>query len=312
MPIGLLAIIWAASILPEEPPGRDQSFDVPGAALSGGALFALLLALSEGEAWGWTSPATAALVALFVVLGAAFILVERTAVQPLIDLALFRIRPFAAGLASVLVAFSGLFTATFLLPFLLEQGKGYTPAEAGLLLTPLPLSMAIIAPFSGAAADRFGSRVLASAGIAIMVLGLLSLTQLPVDFSIPDLTWRLVVIGVGQGMFMSPNSSAVLGSVPGRRVGTASGTLAQMRVTGQALGIALSAAVVASRLTVYLGGLGAAPTPVQQHVALAAAIQDAFLVAALVAGIGIFTSLVRGSGRAVETKTPISGVSKAS
>ncbi len=291
LPIGIVALLWASRVLPEEEPGRGQSFDVRGAGLSGAALFCLLLALSEGQGWGWTSPLTLGLVGGFLVLGWAFIAAERSSLQPLIDLALFRIRSFSFGLASVVVAFSGLFTATFLLPFLLEQGAGFSPIEAGLLLMPVPVSMAIVAPFSGSASDRFGPGVLASTGMAIMVLALLSLTRLPVDFAIPDLTWRLVLLGVGQGLFMSPNSSAVLGSVPVRRVGTASGTLAQMRVTGQALGIALSAAVVATRLPVHM-----AETAVQGE-ALAAAIRDAFVVAAAVCSIGIVTSLIRGSGR---------------
>jgi hypothetical protein len=131
-----------------------------------------------------------------------------------------------------------------------------------------------------------------------MALSLLSLTQIPLDFAFPDLAWRLVLLGVGQGLFMSPNSSAVIGSVPGRRVGTASGILAQMRVTGQALGIALSAAIVATRLPVHLASLGgAAPTAADRAGALAGAIHDAFVVAAVVCAIGIVTSLVRGSGR---------------
>jgi EmrB/QacA subfamily drug resistance transporter len=297
-PIGLLAILWAARVLPAETPGKDQSFDVKGAALSGVALFALLLALSDGQQWGWSSPAIVGLLIAFIVLGAAFLLAERGSIQPMIDLALFRIRPFSAGLASVVVAFTGLFTATFLLPFLLEQGRDFSPIEAGLLLTPMPITMALVAPLSGAASDRFGPRILASAGMAITVLGLLSLTQLPVDFALPDLIWRLVLLGVGQGMFMSPNSSAVLGSVPRPRVGTASGTLAQMRVNGQALGIALSGAIVATRLPVHLAELGSsAPTAAVRSAALAGAIHDAFVVAALVCCLGIVTSLVRGSSR---------------
>jgi len=294
-PIGIIAILWAWKVLPAEGRGKDQSFDLRGAALSGVALFCLLLALSEGQGWGWTSWQTLGLFAAFLVLGAAFILAERATVQPLLDLALFQIRPFSFGLASVIVAFSGLFTATFLLPFLLEQGRGFTPLEAGLVLVPVPIAMAIVAPFSGTASDRFGPGVLASAGMALMVLALLSLTQLPTDFSFPDLLWRQVLLGVGQGLFMSPNSSAVLGSVPGRRVGTASGTLAQMRVTGQGLGIAISAAVVATRLPVHLVG-GASHAD-----ALAGAIHDAFWVAAAVCSIGIVTSLIRGSGRREQT-----------
>jgi EmrB/QacA subfamily drug resistance transporter len=297
-PIGLLAILWAARVLPAETPGKGQSFDVRGAALSGLALFALLLALSDGQQWGWASPAIIALLAAFVVLGAAFVAAERGSIQPMVDLALFRIRPFSAGLASVVVAFSGLFTATFLLPFLLEQGRGFSPIEAGLLLTPVPITMALVAPFSGTASDRFGPRIPASAGMAIMALGLLSLTQLPVEFALPDLVWRLVVLGLGQGLFMSPNSSAVLGSVPRPRVGTASGTLAQMRVNGQALGIALSGAIVATRLPVHLAELGGGtPTAALQNAALAGAIHDAFVVAAAVCCVGIVTSLVRGPSR---------------
>ncbi len=295
LPIGLLAIVWAARILPAEMSGQRQSFDFRGAILSGVALFALLLALSDGQDWGWTSPAVVGLLATFVVLAAGFIVAERRAVQPIIDLALFKIRPFSAGLVSVVVAFAGLFTATFLLPFLLQQARGFSPIEAGLLLTPVPITMAIVAPFSGAASDRVGPRLPASAGMAIMVLGLLSLTQLPVDFSLPDLIWRLVLLGIGQGLFMSPNSSAVLGSVPRARVGTASGTLAQMRVNGQALGIALSAAIVAIRMPVHLAATAGVPTSAARNVALAGAIHDAFAVAALICCLGIVASLVRGS-----------------
>ena len=298
-PVGVLAIAWAAHILPAETRGRGQVFDVRGASLSGGALFALLLALSEGQGWGWTSPATLALFGVSLVLGGAFLGVERTALQPLIDLALFRIRPFAFGLASVIVAFAGLFTATFLLPFLLEQGAGFSPAETGLLLTPVPISMALVAPFSGAAADRWGPAIPASTGMLFMVLALLSLTTLPAAITLSDLLPRLVLLGVGQGLFMSPNSSAVLGSVTSGRVGTASGILAQMRVTGQALGIALSAAVVATRLPAYLAGAGNSPTQAQHGAALGLAIHDAFVVAAAVCALGIVTSLVRGGGHRV-------------
>ena len=311
-PIGLFAILWAARVLPSETPGKGQSFDARGAALSGGALFALLLALSDGQQWGWTSSAIVGLVIAFAILGVAFVVVERRSIQPMIDLALFKIRPFSAGLVSVVVAFAGLFTATFLLPFLLQQGRGFSPIEAGLLLTPVPITMALVAPFSGAASDRFGPRVLASAGMAIMSLGLLSLTQLPVEFELPDLIWRLVLLGIGQGLFMSPNSSAVLGAVPRSRVGTASGTLAQMRVNGQALGIALSGAIVATRMPVHLAALGVgAPTDAVRAAALAGSIHDAFVVAAIVCSLGIVASLVRGSSRTGSAALPMPGAAPA-
>jgi EmrB/QacA subfamily drug resistance transporter len=106
-PIGLVAIAWAARVLPEEMPGKGQSFDVRGALLSGIALLALLLALSEGQGWGWSSPEVIGLVVVFIVLGVMFVVEERHSIQPMIDLALFRIRPFSAGLISLVVAFCG-------------------------------------------------------------------------------------------------------------------------------------------------------------------------------------------------------------
>jgi EmrB/QacA subfamily drug resistance transporter len=295
IPIGIFAIAWAARVLPAERRGEGQSFDIAGAALSSIAVFALLLALIDGQSWGWTSPATVGLIGAFIVLGAAFLVVESRSAQPMIDLDLFRIRAFSAGLASVVVAFAGLFTATFLLPFLLEQGSGFTPLEAGLLLTPIPLATAVVAPLSGSLSDRIGQRLPASVGIAVTSLGLLTLTQLPEAFTIPDLIWRLALIGVGQGLFMSPNSSAVLGSVPRHRIGTASGTLAQARIDGQAFGIAISGAIVAVRLPVHLAALAGTVSPeVAAQDAFALAIHDAFIVAALLCAIGIVTSAVRG------------------
>ncbi len=185
LPIGILAILWARRVLPRETPGAGVTFDVRGAVLSGLSLLALLLALSEGQDLGWTSPAIVGLFAVAVGLGVAFIAVERRSAQPLIDLALFRIRQFTFGLASVIVAFAGLFTATFLLPFLLQRGEGYTPVQAGLLLAPVPIAMAIVAPFAGAASDRWGPAIPASAGMVLMVVALLSLTTLRRGFHGP-------------------------------------------------------------------------------------------------------------------------------
>jgi EmrB/QacA subfamily drug resistance transporter len=307
LPVGIVAILWAARVLAVEPRGRRQTFDLLGAALAASAAFCLLLALSQGQSWGWSSPAVRGLLLLFAVLGVSFVVVERRAVQPMIDLRLFRVRPFSAGLVSVVIAFTGLFTATFLLPFVLQDGAGFTPLEAGLLLTPIPIATAFVAPLSGTLSDRIGSRIPASVGIAVMTVGLFSLTQLPPQFTPVDLVWRLLLIGIGQGMFMSPNTSAVLGSVPPARLGTASGTLALARIDGQALGIAASAAIIAVRLPVHLAALGSS-TPGTQQQAFVLAAEDAITVAAVVCAIGIVTSLVRGPSRGIdEAPEPVVG-----
>ncbi len=210
-------------------------------------------------------------------------------------LELFRIRVFAAGNASVVIVFAGLFTATFLLPFLLERGPGFSPLESGLLLTPIPIVTAVVAPFSGSFSDRFGPRLPAGIGVVVMAAGLLSLTGLPSEFGVFDLVWRLALIGLGQGLFLSPNASAVLGSVPRHRLGTGSATLAQMRIAGQALGIAASGAIVAVRLPVHVAELsGRLGADAAAREGLVLAIRDAFAVAVAVSLVAIVTSLVRG------------------
>ncbi len=160
-----------------------------------------------------------------------------------------------------------------------------------------------MAPFSGTLSDRIGPRLPASLGMAFQAAGLLQ----PDDrcrrtSSPPTSCGGSSLIGVGHGLFMSPNSSAVLGAVPRPRLGTASGMSAETRVVGQALGIVLSAAVVAVRLPVHLaelggaGGHGGAGGQGVAGDAFVAAIHDAFVVAALICCVGIVTSLVRGGG----------------
>ncbi len=299
VPVGIFALLWAARVLPPEPPGGRQRFDILGATLSAAGLFALLLALNQGESRGWTSLPILALLAIAAACAVAFVVVERRTSAPMMDLALFRIRAFSAGLVAVVVAFAGLFTATFLLPFLLQEGSGYTPLEAGLLITPIPIASALVAPFSGAISDRIGQRLPASLGIAILAIGLLSLTTLPDDFAVGELAWRLALIGAGQGLFLPPNSSSILGSVPRPRLGTASGMIAQMRVMGQALGIVVSAAIVTLRLPAHLAALEALPPADAQEAAFVMAAHDAFVVAALICSIGIVASLMRGDARPV-------------
>ncbi|MBX6343296.1 MAG: DHA2 family efflux MFS transporter permease subunit, partial [Thermomicrobiaceae bacterium] len=219
VPVGIFAVLWALRVVPSQQRGARQRFDPLGAALAFGAVFSLLLALIEGEGWGWSSPAVLGLLAAFVLLAVAFTLVELRVPQPMLDLRLFSIRPFTAGNVSLLIVFAGLFTATFLMPFFLERGQGFSPLRAGLLLTPVPLATMVVAPFSGALSDRIGPVIPATAGVAVMTAGLLLLTRIHGGTTAWDLIWRLVVLGVGQGLFNSPNSSAILGSVPRPRGG---------------------------------------------------------------------------------------------
>ncbi|MGH2479848.1 MAG: MFS transporter, partial [Ktedonobacteraceae bacterium] len=301
VPLGILGIICAALVLKEHKKGASGRFDPAGALLLAAGLVALTLGLSFGQEWGWSSPA---LIATLVVCVVALILlgvVERRVVDPILDFALLRNRVFFSANVSLILSNLALFTVSFMLPFYLEELRGLQPGEAGLLLTPLPLTIAVIAPFSGALADRIGSRWLAAGGLLIACVGLLLLSQINAQSSLPDIIWRLIFTGVGQAIFQSPNNSALMGAAPRHQQGSASGFLATSRVMGQSVSVALSGAIF-----VGLGGALAGATlihlspgaPLAASMTLqntfTVAFHSAFIVCAIVAGIGVLTSLVRG------------------
>jgi MFS family permease len=201
------------------------------------------------------------------------------------------------------LAMLALFAVSFLLPFYFEALRGFSVATSGLLLTPLPLTIAVVAPVSGRLADRIGSRGLAAGGLAIACLGLLLLAGMDAHSSQWDIIWRLAVTGLGQGLFQSPNARALMNAAPRDEQGESSGLLATARVVGQSLSVALAGAIFAS-----FGGATAAWTlvaPAQQGMLVAgelSALQRTFLssfratlfACAVFAAIGIGTALVRG------------------
>jgi EmrB/QacA subfamily drug resistance transporter len=299
LPVGILGLLLAGRVLPagHRSPAR---FDFLGALCLGVGLAGLTLALSFGQEWGWTSPTL--LLTVAIALGAliALVPVERHTPNPNVDLDLVTQRPFAAALTSLVLNFLALFAVGFLMPFYFENLRSFSAETAGLLLTPQAVAIAIVAPISGSLADRFGSRWLASIGLAIGCVGLLLVAQLGLNSTIPDIVWRLVLVGVGMGLFQSPNNRAIMSAAPPRAQGQASGLLGTGRVVGQALSIAFAGAIFS-----YYGGTDAmamlsqaANLPADQVAALqqifVTAYHNALIGSALVAALGIFTSLVRG------------------
>jgi EmrB/QacA subfamily drug resistance transporter len=296
LPVGVFGVLWAQKVLTDEggDDSRQRRFDPLGAVLVSGALFALLLALSEGSNWGWESFATIGLLGSFMLLSVTFVVAELRVMQPMLDLKLFTIRSFVAGNISLLIAFAALFAANFLLPFFLERGQGLSDFESGLLLTPLPLAILVVAPLSGALSDRIGTRIPSAAGLSVLAVGLLSLTSIDAETGYWGLIWRFALVGIGLGLFNSPNQSSIMGSVPKPRLGNASGMISQMRYTGQALGIALGGAVIASRTPVYERDLaGSLSQPLVERDAFILALHDAFYVAVGICVIGVLASLIR-------------------
>lgn len=254
VPVGLLAIPLASLVLNEAritmPRGtRREPFDWLGAALWAAFLFTFLFALNRGPDMGWTSPALLALFPASLVLMVAFVAVELRNAYPTIRLSLFRIWGFSAGCTASFSTFVGLQASTFLMPFYLQMALALSARTAGILMTTVPLTMALIAPVSGRLSDRYGSRGLATLGLSISLSGLFLLSQVTTaGQGYLAIIGTLLLLGLGIGMFQSPNNSFIFGSVPREQYGVASGFIATMRNAGSSLGITLWGTIVTSRL----------------------------------------------------------------
>lgn len=246
LPFGALGLLGTWKLMAAERSAARARFDPLGACLLGVSLACLTAGISLGQELGWGAGLPIALDVVASISALLFVLHERRHPQPVIDFSLFRNRVFASACLSLLLCFSASFGISLLLPFYFAQLRGFDTQQTGLLLTPLPLAIAVIAPFSGALADRIGTRGLAAAGLVILCCGLLLLSRLHAHNSKPDIVWRLIVAGVGQALFQSPNNSALMGSAPPGRQGLASGMLATGRVMGQSLSVAFAGAVFAA------------------------------------------------------------------
>jgi EmrB/QacA subfamily drug resistance transporter len=288
IPVGLTALLLSLRFIPPDPGAEHAGrFDLPGALLFTSGLVALLLGLNQGHAWGWTSPALLALVAMAGLLLGAFLVVERHVPNPVLDLSLFRHRLFTASAASAVLNYICLYSITFLLPFYLIQGRGLSPAQTGLLLTAQPLIMAVAAPLSGTLSDRIGSRLPGSLSMAILASGLFLLSRLGPQSSLMDVAVALGIAGLGTGIFISPNTSALMGSAPRHRQGIAAGILATARNVGMVLGVGLAGAIFT---TVQAHGQASGLATALFH-----AVDASFLVATGVAVLGVVTSVLRGT-----------------
>jgi EmrB/QacA subfamily drug resistance transporter len=309
VPIGIIGILATLRVLKERTRRNPGRFDPLGALLLAVGLAALTAGLSFGQEIGWSSPLFIGLLVIGIIALALLPIVEKRVSNPIIDFSMFRDRVFFSANISLILSFLAMFAVSFMLPFYLEELRGFSTETAGLLLTPFPIVLAVIAPISGSLADRFGSRWLAAGGLAIACLGLFFISQLNEHSSIFDIVWRLVFTGAGQAIFQSPNNSALLGAAPKSQQGSASGFLATGRTMGQSLCVALAGAIFAG-----LGGASAglalaanrthldpAQLAALQHT-FTSSFQTTFIVCTCIAVIGVFTSLVRGKEERVAAR----------
>ena len=256
IPIGIAGAWMAWRFVPATKPPGGQRFDYWGALALFISLTSLLLGLTLGQQLGFRTPTVILLLAAWLIFLAIFLVIERRTAQPMIDLTLFRNAQFSINLGTGFIIFIAISGTFILMPFYLENVLGMPIRQVGLLLAVVPVAVGVTAPISGSLSDRFGSRRITVIGLAIVLLGFLAVSTLAVDTSRLGYALRMLPVGIGLGVFQSPNNSAIMGAVPRARLGVASGLLSINRTLGQITGIAIMGAIWASQVMGYAGSTG--------------------------------------------------------
>jgi MFS family permease len=289
VPICLLLLYLIVTRLPRDRAGsRGEAFDGAGSVLYAAAMFALVyggthLAGPRGPAAAWLGAGVAGL--------AGFVAWEAACAHPVFAVGvLARNRVFLLSNLAAFVNYAATAGSGFLLSLYLQEVKGLSPRGAGTVLLVQPVLQAIVAPLAGRLSDRVEPRFVASCGMVLSALGLLALLRLDAATPLPVILAALGLLGVGFGLFSSPNTNAVMGSVERRDLGVASATVGTMRLTGQLLSMGIVMAALASLLG------AAAVTPALAEPFLAAT-RGCYAVFAALCVAGVFASLARGAVR---------------
>ncbi len=247
VPFGLAGSVWALLVL-RELARRDEErgLDLLGSGVFLVGLTGIVVALSKGGLSGWSDPLVLSGFVVAAVLLPLFVAIERRQRAPMLDLALFRDRMFAAAAAASFLNGLARFALTFVFVFYFQGPQGASPIRAGIELAPLALGMLVASPIAGRIADRHGSRALASLGMLVTAAGLAPMTTLQAHSPYWQSALWLALVGIGSGVFNSPNTAAMMAIVPPQRRGIAAAARMLLTNAGAVLSIAFVLAVVTS------------------------------------------------------------------
>ncbi|HEX8969811.1 MAG TPA: MFS transporter, partial [Chloroflexota bacterium] len=270
--IGMVFVILGSMVVPASRRNPGRTFDVWGALFFVAAMGCFLVIVNQAPTLGLTSPQILLCFVGVLVFGAAFFWVSTHVKDPTIDLSLYRSRNFTVAVSAAFISFLALTPVNHLLPFYMENVQGLRVSETGLIFITTTLAIAVTQPFSGRWADRIGSRPVASLGLLLQGIGLVALAFVPLRISPDWLVPELAIVGVGVGLFRSPNHRALFGAVPRNKMGQAGGYQHLPRQLGESIGetgvvtmfsaIVLASAAVAGIQVVAPSSAPAAAAPV--------------------------------------------------
>ena len=280
VPIGIFAsFVVSRNISASRVTAANEAFDWWGAVTMTLILICFSLGMTNGQNQGFTDASTLGLLAIAAIGLVGFLALEMRLKQPMLDLKLFRNLYFSISLLTGVLVFLVIAGMLLILPFFLELVMGLSTQHAGLLLAVSPIISGIVAPLSGNLSDRFGSRRISLAGLLIMSVACFLISTFHPQMTDLDYILRIAPLGIGLGMFQSPNNSAILGGVPPERLGIASGLLSLSRTLGQTIGLPVLGAIFGAISLAAAGTVGGLDVTHAPPDALVAGVRGTFHIA---------------------------------
>jgi EmrB/QacA subfamily drug resistance transporter len=292
IPVGIIGSFLVMHYLPNTKPLRGQHFDFFGAGTLFISLIAFLLALTIGQKFGFTDRKIVSLFIIWAIFFMLFLLAELCSRQPMVDFRLFKNILFSLNLFTGFISFVSIGGIILLMPFYLENVLSFSPHQVGLLMAVVPLAAGFTSPVAGMLSDRFGTRRISTIGLTLMLSGFFSLLSLSSHTNTLGYLLRFLPLGLGIGIFQSPNNSAIMGAAPKERLGVVSSLLSLTRALGQSAGIAVLGAFWVSRVIArshHTFELGATRSDVASQVA---GLHDTILILIIFISIALCLNLL--------------------
>jgi EmrB/QacA subfamily drug resistance transporter len=249
LPIAILALIASfAAVRESRDEKAERTVDYLGVVFLTVALTSFVLALIEGNEWGWGSARTVGLLTGGVVATAVFLVIESRVRAPIVEFDFFRSRNFIGANTVALIISFAMMGSFFFLAIYLQDLLLYSPLETGVRFLPTTVLIVLVAPFAGRVADRIGSRWPMVLGLLVTSVSLFLFSRMTATTTYSDLIPAWILLGIGIGLTMSPMSTAAMNAVAVDKAGVASGTLQMFRMMGGTIGVAATGAIFQSKL----------------------------------------------------------------
>jgi MFS family permease len=301
-PLSLMALVLAMILLrKDEKPAGTAALDLLGTLTSSVGIFCLVFGMSQIREGGPKSLVVLVLIGLGILFLGGFVLIERRARDPIVDLSLFKNRLFSRASLGLFLIFASAPPYILIMPFYLLHGLGWSASQAGVLLAVHSMTTIVFGPISGWLSDRFGASWFAIIGASATTAAYLLMRTFDLHTPVSGIVPVLILLGMGIGTFQPPNNSTIMGATPRDRLGTASALIATLRQVGISLGMALAGTLFTARRLIYQAelikkGAGIEAIP---SLSIPPAFHDVLLISAIVGFAVVVLSVFRGKEHSV-------------